>query len=260
MMFWKRNRAESPRSRSHSVPQLWGGKQESLGREEKVRGTGLGKEGCVIVKRAFVCPGGRKRGMLASLPKAGAWLNLSGGRKQGRKRARSTGRLHRSSRAVTGRGPGQRSSFARLVRTWLHWGRVGQPPASPPPLRWALTQCPARHPIGTAPSAAREMLVPRQGLKALNACAHQKTLRREQWVCSVCSQRGQGRAQKSWPQLMQGQEQSVPLLCSTMSCTNSESGSENFFSRGSEGTGVLPFSKAQGKKPGADEKALESSF
>lgn len=131
MMFWKRHRAESPRSRSHSVPQLWGGKQESLGREEKVRGTGLGKEGCVIVKRAFVCPGGRKRGMLASLPKAGAWLNLSGGRKQGRKRARSTGRLHRSSRAVTGRGPGQRSSFARLVRTWLHWGRVGQPPGSP---------------------------------------------------------------------------------------------------------------------------------
>lgn len=38
----------------------------------------MGKEGCVIVKRAFVCPGGRKRGMLASLLKAGAWLNLSG--------------------------------------------------------------------------------------------------------------------------------------------------------------------------------------
>lgn len=47
---------------------------------------------------------------------------------------------------------------------------------------------------------------------------------------------------------MQCQEQSVPLLCSTMSWANSETGSENFFSCGSEGTGALPFSKAQGKK------------
>lgn len=160
MMFWKRHRAESPRSRSHSVPQLWGGKQESLGREEKVRGTGLGKEGCVIVKRAFVCPGGRKRGMLASLPKAGAWLNLSGGRKQGRKRARSTGRLHRSSRAVTGRGPGQRSSFARLVGTWLYWGGWGSPLAAPTTALGSHTMpctAPHRHsPVGSPGGACSE--------------------------------------------------------------------------------------------------------
>lgn len=58
----------------------------------------------------------------------------------------------------------------------------------------------------------------------------------------------------------QRQEQSVPLLCSTTSWANSETRSENFFSCGSEGTGALPCSKAQGKKPGTDEKALESSF
>lgn len=45
-----------------------------------------------------------------------------------------------------------------------------------------------------------------------------------------------------------GTDSSPALLCSTVSCANSETGSESFFSRGAEDTGVLPFSKAQGKK------------
>lgn len=80
------------------------------------------------MKRAFVCPGGRKRGMLASLLKAGAWLNLSG---EGSRDGSEPGALGGSIGAGTGRGPGEPSSFTRLVRTWLHRGEGGGAPCQP---------------------------------------------------------------------------------------------------------------------------------
>lgn len=77
-------------------------------------------------------------------------------------------------------------------------GSVGEPLGSPHhcsgPSHNAL---PAQHLMGTATLAIRVVLVPRQGLKAANACADQETKQREQWVCSGCSQRGMGRVQKS---------------------------------------------------------------
>lgn len=63
-------------------------------------------------------------GVDPTLLKAGAWLNLSVGRKQGRKQARSAGWLHWTSRVVMERGPTQRYSSTQLGTTQLHEGRA----------------------------------------------------------------------------------------------------------------------------------------
>lgn len=243
---------ETSQSREPTVPEPLGA--PAVGREAGItweRGKGprdrFGEGGMCYCEEGVCLPWRKEEGNAGLAPEGRCMAEFIGGKEAGTEASPEHWAAPSELTGSHGKRPRAAKQLRKACQDVAALGEGGAAPCQPPPLRWALTQCPARHPIGTAPSAAREVLVPRQGLKALNACAHQKTLRREQWVCSGCSQRGQGRAQKSWPQPMQRQEQSVPLLCSTMSCTNSESGSENFFSRGSEGTGVLPFSKAQGK-------------
>lgn len=119
--------------RTHMVSQLWRGKQESLGREEKVRGIALGREGCVIVKRAFLCPGGRKRAMLASLLKAGARLNPS---REGSTDGSEPGALGGSLGApgqAREEGQGSQEESQGGSGGGCSGGRVGEPPGSPHP-------------------------------------------------------------------------------------------------------------------------------
>lgn len=253
---------ETSQSREPTVPEPLGA--PAVGREAGItweRGKGprdrFGEGGMCYCEEGVCLPWRKEEGNAGLAPEGRCMAEFIGGKEAGTEASPEHWAAPSELTGSHGKRPRAAKQLRKACQDMAALGEGGAAPCQPPTAALGSHTMPC-----TAPHwvAAREVLVPRQGLKALNACAHQKTLRREQWVCSGCSQRGQGRAQKSWPQLMQRQEQSVPLLCSTMSCTNSESGSENFFSRGSEGTGVLPFSKAQGKKPGADEKALESSF
>lgn len=128
--------------------------------------------------------------MLASLLEAGAWLNLSG---EGSRDGRSPEHWAAPSELTGSHGKRPRT-VKQLCKacqdTAARGGAWGSPHRCAGPSHNAL---PAQHLVGTATSAAREMLVPRQGLKAVNACADQKTKQREQWVCSGYSQRGMGR-------------------------------------------------------------------
>lgn len=214
-----------------------------------------------------VCPAGRKRQGLAPLLKAGAWLNLSGGKEEGKE---ASPEHCIASWVLTGglmeRGPTQGRSFARLGRTQLRsGGGCSESSASPLwQLRWLpglslATRCLAqpaapRHSI----SWARAMLVPRWRVRALRAHADHKTQQREQRVCPSYCQR-----QRTCPQ-------SLPRLCSiitaapplhsTKSCASSEAESENFLSCILEGTGVLSFSEAQGGKKQTQMKKRESTL
>lgn len=195
----------------------------------------MGQEGCVIVKGAVVCPGGRKRQGLAPLLKAGAWLNLSGGKEEGKEASpEHCTALWVLMGGLMERGPTQGHRFAG--HSCARGGGCSEPSASS---LWQLrraaglslpTQCPAqpaapRHSI----SWARVMLVPRWGVRALHTRADHKTWQREQRVCSGYCLRGKGHAQR----LCLGYaatQQPAPPLRSTKSCTSSEARSENFLS------------------------------
>lgn len=211
-----------------------------------------------------VClPWRKEEGGLALLLTAGAWLNLSGGKEAGKEASPE----HWMAPSGLMGGHGKRPNTAMQLHTaWqdaaaLRVGAVS--PLQDPPELWhraglsPAPRCPAQRapqqPVGTAPHR------PETGFEG-SACPgrSQDTAKGAVGLLRLFPER-QRTSPKKFASATRRQEQPAPPLRSTKSCTSSETGSENFLSCGSEGTGVLPFSKAQGK-PGADEKALESAF
>lgn len=211
-----------------------------------------------------VClPWRKEKGGLALLLKAGAQLNLSGGKEAGKEASPE----HWTAPSGLMGGHGRRPNTAMQLHTaWQDTAalRVGAvSPLQVPPRAvapgWALPgpamPCTAgtRQPAGTAPHR------PEAGFEgSASLCRSQDTAKGAAGLLRLFPER-QRTSPEKFASATRRQEQPVPPLRSTKSCTSSETGSENFLSCGSEGTGVLPFCKAQGK-PGADEKALASAF
>lgn len=105
--FWKPHRVESPRSQGHPVSQLWGGEGGVTWERGKGPRDRFGEGGMCYCEEGICLPRRKEEGNAGPAPGGRCMAEFIGGRKQGRKRARSTGRLHWSSRAATGRGPGQ---------------------------------------------------------------------------------------------------------------------------------------------------------
>lgn len=168
------------------------------------------------MKRAFVFPGGRKRGMLASLLKAGAWLNLSG---EG-SRAEASPEHWRLQRAQGQAREGAQGSEAASQGLSGHGGGAL---ASPTAALGSHTM-PCTAPHGHCHSSSQGDACSQTGLEGCEClCRPEDKAKGAMGLLWLFPERNRTCPENSYAAL--GTVSSPALLCSTMSCANSETGS-----------------------------------